>query len=101
MPTFFGNVVSLTREDNVFIVDVREKDEYEEGHLSFSINVPLSNIESIENIESIKKNSKIIVYCRSGNRSKTAQMRLIDMGYTEVYDMGGILDWTYELVVDY
>lgn len=87
-------------EDDVYIIDVREIAEYEEGHLSLAINVPLSKLNSIKDIEVIGKNSKIIVYCRSGSRSKEAQERLKNMGYNNAYDMGGILDWPYEIVID-
>lgn len=86
--------------ENVFIIDVREMSEYEEGHLINSYNIPLSRINSVKDIENIALDSKIIVYCRSGNRSKQAQTRLIELGYTDVYDMGGILDWPYDVVTD-
>lgn len=82
------------KEKNVFIIDVREKGEFAEGHLENAINVPLSLLNTID----IDKDAKLIVYCRSGNRSKEAQKRLKNMGYVEVYDMGGILDWPYEVV---
>lgn len=84
--------------ENAFIIDVREVDEYEEGHLINSYNVPLSRIDNIKNVENIALDSKIIVYCRSGNRSKTAQARLEELGYTDVYDMGGINSWPYDIV---
>ena len=83
--------------ENVFIIDVREFSEYEEGHLSNSVNIPLGNIESVGDIYGIEKESKIIVYCRSGNRSKTAQVMLEKLGYTNVYDMGGVIDWPYDI----
>lgn len=85
-------------EENVYIVDVREKSEFAEGHLLYAINVPLSIIDTIEDINVIDKDAKIIVCCRSGNRSKEAQSRLKKLGYADVYDMGGILDWPYEIV---
>jgi rhodanese-related sulfurtransferase len=83
--------------ERVYIIDVREEDEYESGHLINSYNIPLSRLDDIEN-ENISKDSKIIIYCRSGNRSKTAQERLNSMGYTNVYDMGGIVNWPYDVV---
>lgn len=91
-------VENFENEEDTFIIDVRELNEYEEGHLINSINIPLSIIESINDVPEISKDSKIIVYCRSGSRSKSAQTRLINMGYTNVYDMGGILDWPYDVV---
>lgn len=93
-------IENFENEENTFIVDVRELNEYEEGHLINSINIPLSIIGSINDIPEINKDSKIIVYCRSGNRSKSAQSRLNSLGYTNVYDMGGILDWPYTVYKD-
>lgn len=93
-------VENFENEEDTFIIDVRELDEYEEGHIINSINIPLSIIGSINDVPEINKDSKIIVYCRSGNRSKSAQARLNSMGYTNVYDMGGILDWPYTVYKD-
>ena len=56
------------------------------------------DIRNAINNENISKDAKIIIYCRSGNRSKAAQERLNDMGYTNVYDMGGITNWPYDIV---
>ena len=82
--------------ENVYIIDVREEDEYDDGHLINAYNIPLSRLVSIIN-ENISIDSKIIVYCRSGNRSKSAQDMLNEMGYTNVYDMGGIMNWPYDV----
>lgn len=90
-------VYSLIGNDDVFLLDVRTVQEYHTGHINGSISIPLNTLETISSLE-IDKDSKIVVYCRSGNRSKTALEKLIDMGYTEVYDMGGIESWPYELV---
>ena len=76
------------------IVDVRNEAEYASGHIESSVNIPLDQIEKID----YKKSEKIIVYCASGNRSKQAAQKLIDMGYTNVYDMGGISNWKYDIV---
>lgn len=92
-----GIIENYENLEHVYIIDVREEDEYEEGHLINSYNIPLSRLEDINN-ENISKDAKIIIYCRSGNRSKTAQSRLMEMGYTNVLDMGGILDWPYDVV---
>lgn len=78
------------------IVDVRTNDEYESGHIKGAVNVPVSEIKSID----ISKDKKIVVYCRSGSRSNTAAKELIELGYEKVYDMGGINDWKFELVED-
>ena len=74
----------IINENNYIIVDVRTPDEYNEGHLKDAINIPVDEIE--ENI--FDKTKTILVYCRSGNRSKTAYNSLTKMGYT-AYDMGG------------
>ena len=73
----------IINENNYIIVDVRTPDEYNEGHLKDAINIPVDEIE--ENI--FNKTKTILVYCRSGNRSKTAYNSLTKMGYT-AYDMG-------------
>jgi rhodanese-related sulfurtransferase len=78
------------------ILDVRSENEYKNGHIESSINLPLDKIENIK----YNKDTKIIVYCQSGNRSKQAALKLIGMGYTNIYDMGGINDWPYDIVED-
>lgn len=92
-----GIIENYENLEHVYIIDVREENEYEEGHLINSYNIPLSRLDDINN-ENISKDSKIIVYCKSGNRSKTAQERLNNMGYTNVYDMGGITNWPFDVV---
>lgn len=83
--------------DNVYVLDVREVDEYESGHLKNSINIPLGSLTTID----YDKSSKLIVYCKSGNRSKTAKELLEKLGYTNVYDMGGINNWPYVIEQDF
>lgn len=83
--------------DNVYVIDVREVDEYESGHIKNSINIPLGSLTTID----YDKSAKIIVYCRSGNRSKTAKELLEKLGYTNVYDMGGINNWPYVIEQDF
>lgn len=83
---------------DVYIIDVREIDEFDGGHLEKAINIPVGEIQKIKDRDFINEDSKIIVYCRSGNRSKIAQAKLMELGYTNVYDMGGILDWPYNIV---
>ena len=90
-------VENYEKYDNVYIIDVREVDEYESGHIKNSINVPLGSLMTID----LDKNAKIIVYCRSGNRSKTAKGMLESFGYTNVYDMGGINNWPYTIEQDF
>ena len=80
---------------NIYIVDVREEDEYNSGHIREAINIPLSSIETIK----LDKDAKIILYCQSGRRSANALAELKKLGYTNVYDMGGINTWPYDLVL--
>ncbi len=88
----------MEEESGFVIVDVRTKEEYMEGHIKDAINIP--NEEIAEKAESIlnDKDQKIYVYCRSGRRSKEACKKLIDLGYQQIIDFGGILDWKGEIV---
>jgi rhodanese-related sulfurtransferase len=84
--------------DPVVIVDVRTPEEFEGGHISGAINVPNEGILD-EMPEALPDpNAEILVYCRSGRRSSDAAHKLLAMGYTAVYDFGGIIDWPYETV---
>ncbi len=80
------------------VVDVRTAEEYDESHIPGSILIPNETIvdEPIELLQD--KNQKILIYCRSGNRSHQAALKLVDMGYTDIYDFGGIIDWPYETI---
>lgn len=80
---------------NIVIIDVRTEDEYKSGHLKEAINIPVGEIESI----TISKDKTLIVYCRSGSRSASAAKILSGMGY-KVLDMGGIINWEYDVVVE-
>lgn len=82
------------------IVDVREPSEYEAGHIPNAILLPLGQIESKAAQTLPDKNATLLVYCRSGRRSKTGAETLLKMGYTNVLDMGGIIDWPYDVVTD-
>ncbi len=84
--------------EKVYILDVREEFEYEQGHIEGAILVPLGEIKS--KIETVvpNKNEKILVYCRSGNRSKQASKILADLGYTNIYEFGGINVWNYGII---
>lgn len=87
----------IDTDEDIVIIDVREPNEYEEGHIKDSILVPLGTLEStIENIVP-NKDTKILVYCRSGNRSSKSLKVFEKLGYNIVYDFGGITDWKYEL----
>jgi len=82
----------------VVILDVREQHEYDSGHIPGAILLPVSTIAEetaatvIDELDTV-----VLVYCRSGNRSKTASQSLVDLGYTNVYEFGGINDWPYEV----
>ena len=85
---------NIEKYPDYVIVDVRSVEEYKSGHIKNAINVPLPNIDERD----ISKDKKVIVYCRSGSRSLTSAGELHKLGYKYIYNMGGILDWEYELV---
>ena len=90
--------IELDNDNSIILIDVRTQPEYNEGHIENSILIPLDELES-RIINVVKdKNTKLFVYCKSGGRSKTASNLLIDLGYTNVYDLGGILDWKYDII---
>ena len=81
----------------VIILDVREQDEYDSGHIPGAVLLPVGTIDETTAAEVIpEKDSTVLVYCRSGNRSKTASSALADLGYTNIYEFGGINTWPYE-----
>ncbi|MCL2190031.1 MAG: rhodanese-like domain-containing protein [Defluviitaleaceae bacterium] len=81
------------------ILDVRSLAEYKTGHIRNAILLPVDEIEEKARELLPNKDALIMVYCRSGIRSHTAAMQLVDMGYTDVYDFGGILDWPYGVTI--
>ena len=82
---------------DVIILDVREQDEYDSGHIPGAVLLPVGTIDENTAAEVIpEKDSTVLVYCRSGNRSKTASSALADLGYTNIYEFGGINTWPYE-----
>lgn len=85
-------------EQEVIIVDVRTQGEYDGGHIENALLIPNETIGSEPPKELPDKSAVILLYCRSGNRSGQAARKLIDMGYQNVYDFGGVGDWTYGLV---
>ncbi len=76
------------------LLDVRRLDEFEEGHIPGAINIPNESIGTEEIAELPDKNQTIYVYCRSGNRSKQASQKLVELGYTNVIEFGGIIDYS-------
>ena len=80
------------------VLDVREQDEYEEKHIPGAVLLPVGTITADTAAAVIPaKDTVVLVYCRSGNRSKTASAALAELGYTEVYEFGGINAWPYEI----
>lgn len=80
------------------ILDVRTLEEYNEGHIEGATLLPDNEIRNKAEITLYNKEEVILVYCRSGRRSEAAAKVLVEMGYTKVYDFGGIIDWPYEVV---
>ena len=82
---------------DVIILDVREQNEYDSGHIPGAVLLPVGTIDEETAAEVIpEKDSTVLVYCRSGNRSKTASSALAELGYTNIYEFGGINTWPYE-----
>ena len=79
------------------ILDVREQDEYDAGHIPGAILIPYTQIEEKANEMLPDKDQLILVYCRSGRRSKIAAEALAELGYTNIKEFGGIIDWPYEV----
>ena len=80
------------------ILDTREQDEFDEGHIPGAILIPYTEIEHKAEEILPDKDAQILVYCRSGRRSKIASESLAKLGYTNVKEFGGIIDWPYEVV---
>ena len=100
-----GSYEQITQEEakemmdtqEVIILDVREQDEYDSGHIPGAMLLPAGTIDEATAADAIpEKDSTVLVYCRSGNRSKTASSTLADLGYTNIYEFGGINTWPYE-----
>ena len=100
-----GSYQQISQEDakemmdtqEVIILDVREQDEYDSSHISGAVLLPVGSIDEDTAAEVIpEKDSTVLVYCRSGNRSKTASSTLVELGYTNIYEFGGINTWPYE-----
>ena len=87
----------MMQEENIYILlDVRTTGEFNERHIEGAVLIPDNEISDRAAEELPDKNILILVYCRSGRRSEAAARELVDMGYTNVYDFGGIIDWPFE-----
>lgn len=84
--------------DEVIILDVRTEEEFRSGHIPDAILIPNETIGNTRPDLLPDLDAEILIYCRSGNRSAQAAKKLIALGYTKVFDFGGILDWPYEIV---
>lgn len=91
-------VAMMEEETDYIILDVRTSEEFAEKHIPNAINVPNETIGDEPISELPREDQLILVYCRSGNRSKQAAEKLVALGYTNVYEFGGINDWTGETV---
>ena len=100
-----GSYEQITQEEakemmdtqEVIILDVREQVEYDSGHIPGAVLLPVGTIDKDTAAEVIPEtDSTVLVYCRSGNRSKTASSTLAELGYTNIYEFGGINTWPYE-----
>lgn len=86
----------MDSQEGYIILDVRAQEEYEEGHIPGAIVIPHTEIEDRAEEELPDKGQLILIYCRSGRRSKIAAETLAELGYTNIREFGGILDWPYE-----
>ena len=86
----------MESSENYILLDVRTEEEYREKRIGGAMLIPDYEITKRAEAELPDKNALILVYCRSGKRSANAAMELVNMGYANVYDFGGILDWPYE-----
>ena len=87
----------MDTEEGYIILDVREQDEYDAGHIPEAILIPYTQIGEKANEMLPNKDQLILVYCRSGRRSKLAAEALVELGYTNIKEFGGIIDWPYEV----
>lgn len=89
---------NLDENTDILLVDVREIGEYNSGHIEGAELIPLAEVGYTFIDMDIEKDQKIYVYCRSGQRSGVAATMLSEMGFTDVYNIGGVLSWPYDLV---
>ena len=90
-------ITQMAEEDNFILLDVRTPEEFADGHIPGAINIPNESIGENDITELPDKEQRIYVYCRSGNRSKQASAKLVNLGYTNVVEIGGIIDYHGEI----
>ena len=88
----------MTETEGWILLDVRTIEEFEEERIDGAILIPDNEISSRVEIEIPDKDAVVLIYCRSGRRSAIAAEEMVDLGYTGVYDFGGIIDWPYETI---
>lgn len=89
---------AMMDKEDVLVLDVRTQEEYDEGHIPNTILLPNETIDDTPAELLPETDQTILVYCRSGRRSKEAAEKLLALGYVNVYDFGGIIDWPYDIV---
>lgn len=87
----------MDREEGYVILDVRTEEEYAQGHIPGAILIPDYEIDTKAEDILKDKNQMLLVYCRSGRRSKNAAQVLLNLGYTDIREFGGIIDWPYDI----
>ena len=87
----------MDKEEGYVILDVRTEEEYAQSHIPGAILIPDYEIEQKAEEILLDKDQMILVYCRSGRRSKNAAQALVELGYTDIREFGGIIDWPYEI----
>ena len=88
----------MDTQEGYIIIDARTEEEFSEGHIEGAILIPEYEIADRAEAEIPEKDTLILVYCRSGRRSKIASDALVKLGYTNVKEFGGIIDWQFEIV---
>lgn len=88
----------LDSDEAIILVDVRTKEEFDSGHIEGAVLLPVDQIQKNAAEVFPDKDAVYFVYCRSGSRSGAATAMMVDLGYQNVFDLGGIIDWPYEVV---
>ena len=88
----------MEKNDSYILLDVRTEEEFSEGHIEGAILIPDYELKEQAETKLPDKDALILIYCRSGRRSALAAKDLSDMGYTQVYDFGGIINWPYDTI---
>ena len=87
----------MDSQEGYILLDVRTQEEYDQGHIPGAVVIPHTEIEARAEEVLPDKDQLILVYCRSGRRSKKAAQILVELGYTNIKEFGGIIDWPYEV----